>query len=167
VSVDVTWSATSSGPAISAPLNWGSISNGPGSAQTNDLYISHNGSEAITECAFYIQSYSGSYDGDADAATDYAELLTWGADDTNGFLINQDLLHSWVAGYTSHKTGRGTSAVPITLDSDSVVGGASLPDGQLDTGEEAHIKVKISVPTAVTTVGKRQFDQCLRYTYTS
>jgi hypothetical protein len=168
--VDITWSESQAGSAISSPLSWGNVGNG--SSLEDDLYIRHDGVEKITNCAYYIQAYTGTYEGSFDAATDYAELLSWGSDDTDGFLINQNLLGSFPGGsYVSHKTDRGTSASPITLDSDSIIGGASLSDGEMEGSavgsEEAHIKVKIAVPSAETGAGTRYFDQCLRYTYTS
>jgi hypothetical protein len=169
MSVDITWSESQGGAAITPPLSWGSIGNGTSSE--DELFLRHDGLEKITDAGFYIQAYTGSYTGTFDAATDYAEMLAWGAGDTEGFLINQDLLGGWAAGYTSHKTGRGTAAVPITLDSDSIIGGASLGDGEVEGStvgaEEAHIKVKIAVPAAEGDAGTRQFDQCLAYTYTS
>ena len=169
MTVAITWSESTGGAAITPPLDWGNIGNGASSE--DELFITHDGAEKITGCAFYIKAYTGSYTGTFDAATDYAEILGWGSGDTEGFLINQDLLGSWAAGYVSHKTGRGTAAVPITLDSDSIIGEASLGDGEMegsDTGtEEAHIKVKIAVPAAEGDAGTRQFDQCLKFTYTS
>jgi hypothetical protein len=171
VAVDITWSESQGGAAITPPLSWGNVGNG--NSAEDELFIRHDGVEKITDCAYYIQAYTGSYTGSFDAATDYAELLAWGAGNTEGFLINQDLLGGWAAGYTSHKTGRGTSTVPITLDSDSIIGEASLDDGEIEGSngpggaEEAHIKVKIAVPAAEGDAGTRQFDQCLKYTYTS
>ena len=167
--VAITWSESQAGAAIAGDLVWPNINNGSNS--TDHLYIRHDGVNKITSCGFYIQAYSGVYAGGASAADDYTELLSWGAGDTEGFLINQDLLGGWAAGYVSHKTGQGTAAAPITLDSDSIIGGASLGDGEIegsDIGaEESHIMVKIAVPAAESTAGTRQFDQCLAYTYTS
>ena len=167
--VAITWAESPGGAAIAGDLVWPNINNG--SSTVDDLYISHDGDEKIYSCGFYIQAYSGVYAGGDSAANDYTELLGWGAADIEGFLINQDLLGLWAAGYTSHKTGRGTVTMPITLDSDSIVGGASLGDGEIEGAvlgaEEAHVMVKIAVPAAETTAGTRQFDQVLAFTYTS
>lgn len=170
MAVDIIWSEMQGGDDISGPLGWGNIANGAN--VEDELFVRHDGIEKITDAAYYIQAYTGSYTGTFDPATDYAELLAWGgADPAEGFLINQDLLGGWAAGYTTHKTGQGTSAVPIPLDADSVVGGASLPDGELEGSgvgtQESNIKVKIAVPTGEGDAGTRQFDQCLKYTYTS
>lgn len=167
--VAIIWSETTGGAAIAGDLVWANINNGAN--DTDELFITHDGAEKITSCAFYIQAYSGAYSGGDSAANDYTELMSWGAGDTEGFLINQDHLTAPPGSYVSHKTGRGTAAVPITLESDSIVGGASLGNGEIegsDTGtEESHIKVKIAVPAAESTAGTRQFDQCIAFTYTS
>ncbi len=171
--VAITWSASQGGSAITPPLSWGSIGNGANSI--DELFITHDGLEKITSCGYYIQAYTGSYTGTFDAATDYAELLAWGAGDpAEGFLINQT--HLAAGGgppgtYVTHKTGQGTAAVPIELNKFTIVGGASLDDGEIEgitTGiEESHIKVKIAVPAAESSAGTRQFDQCIAFTYTS
>jgi len=164
--VSITWSETSRGAASSAPLDWGNIGNGENS--TDDLYIRHDGSEKIYDCVFYIQAYTGSYTGGASAAADYSELIGWGdGDDTEGFLINQTHLTASPGTYVTHKTGQGTAAAPITLLDDIIIDGPGAADGEIASGEEGHIKVKIAVPSGENVAGTRQFDQVLKYTYTS
>ena len=168
--VSITWAATSGGAAITPPLVWANIANG--ASAEDELFITHDGVEKITDCGFYIQAYTGGYTGTFAAATDYTEIIGWGDDNAaEGFLINQDLLGSWAAGYTTHKTGQGTAAVPITLDADSITDGATLSDGEVEGSgvgsQKSNIKVKIAVPGSEDAAGTRQFDQCISYTYTS
>lgn len=163
MTVSITWSESQGGTAISSPLSWGNIANGSNSI--DDLYIRHDGTEKIYDCGFYIQAYTGSYTGTFDAATDYAELLTWGADDASGVSICQDA--DAATTYVTCKTGRGTSAVPQALTADSKYPAGGGTAEEIQTGEEAWIKVKIAVPAAEGDAGTRQFDLCLVYTYTS
>jgi hypothetical protein len=168
VAVDITWSESPGGAAITPPFSWGSIANG--SSSDDDLYIVHDGTEKITDVGFYIQAYTGTYTGTFDAATDYAEILGWGNDDSaEGFLINQNHITSPPGTYVTHKTGQGTVTVPIDLDGDciTVASGGPGTDTEIGVSEEAHIKVRIAVPLAEGDAGTRQFDQCLKYTYTS
>lgn len=161
--VYVTWSATPSGEALETQI-WGTIQTGESS--TDDIYIRHDGSEKIYDCTFYIAAYSGIYSGGATALDDYNELLAWG-DGGNGFSINQDCTNTFPAGsWQVHSSTSGTISTPITLDGDSRVGGAG-PDGEIATGEEHHIKVRVSVPSSEDTPGTRMFDQVIQFTYTS
>jgi len=166
MSVSITWSETTGGAAIVSPLDWGNIGNGDSSA-VDELWISHNGVEKITACAFYIQAYTGVYAGTFDAATDYAELLAWGAADTDGFLINQNT-DTGAPAYLAHKAGAGVVGTPFDLSENSIDGGGGAgATGEILVGEESMIQVKITVPAAEADAGTRQFDQCLKYTYTS
>jgi len=162
--VSITWSLSSGGAAASSPQNHGTVGNGDtGSAL--DLYIRHDGSNEITGVGFYIRAYSGgSYDGDGTPADDYNELIAWGdawvtAGDGGIEIAQNASSPTWVV----HKTGQGTVAVPIGITTDSGVSS----DDEIDAGEEAHVKVRIGVPTAEDTAGTRYLDHCLAFTYTS
>jgi hypothetical protein len=162
--VSVTWSLSSGGAAISSPQDHGTVANGSVGSSL-DLYISHDGTNKITGVGFYIRAYSGGgYDGVGSPADDYNELITWGnawatAGD-GGFEIAQNAASpSWAV----HKTGSGTVSSPIGITTDAGVSS----DDEIGSGEEAHIKVRVGVPSSESTAGKRMFDQCLAFTYTS
>lgn len=163
--VSITWSASQSGSAISSPLNWGNINVGANS--TGDIFISHNGTEKIYDCSFYIAAYSGSYVGGADPATDLAELQAWG-DAGDGFAINQDLTGGFGTGtWVTHTTSAGTVSVPIMLDKDSQISGPGSADGEIAVSVKHHVKLRITVPSSEDTAGTRMFDQVFKFTYTS
>jgi hypothetical protein len=170
MSVDITWSESQAGAAITPPLVWSSIANGGSSS--DELYITHDGVEKITACEFYIQAYTGTYSGSFDAATDYAELLDWGgAVVTEGFLIDQNT-ESGVADPQTHKSTQGTSTTAFALSRNCIIGAAGAGtageiEGSSIGTEEAHVTVSIAVPSSESSAGTRQFDQCLAFTYTS
>ncbi len=160
MTVSITWASTPAGGAITPPNDLGDIGNGKNA--TDDIYIRHNGANKITACGFFIQAYSGSYTGGATAAADYSELLEWGGragptPPVGGFYIAQDS-PTWT--YAVHKTGQGTVTVPIALSCGSVA-------AEIQNTEEVHIKIKVAVPSDEDTAGTRQFDQVLKFTYTS
>ena len=162
MTVSITWASAPAGGAITPPNDLGDIGNG--SNATDDIYIRHNGANKITACGFFIQAYSGSYTGGATAAADYSELLEWGGragptPPVGGFYIDQDP-GGPLTEYKVHKTGQGTVTVPITLSCGSV-------GTEIQAAEEVHIKVKVAVPSDEDTAGTRQFDQVLKFTYTS
>lgn len=165
--VSIIWSETQDGAAWSEPIDSGEIPTGESGSSLDEVWIRHTGTNKITNCAFYIQAYTGSYTGGASASDDYNELITWGNDSaTDGFLIDQETFDGTET-FVTHKTGQGTSVAPITLDgkSESPSGGGT--NGEIAASADHKIQFKITVPSAEDTAGTRQFDQVLKYTYTS
>ena len=171
--VSLTWSLSSGGPAAADPHDHGTIA--AGGSNTVDLYVSHNGVNKISNCAWLIQPYTGSgYTGANGQIADYNEIISWG--DTyyaggawtgaqGGFFINQDSAGSFPASaddyfYTDH----GTSGHGVQLAGTSTIGGVN---GEIAAGDESHIKAGIYVPAGVTASGIRFVDQRLIYDYTS
>ena len=172
--VTVTWSDTAgSAAAVSSPVNWGNITNGTQSTAM-DLYLWHDGANEITSCGFYVQAYSGTgYSGSAGTAADYSELIAWGdtstgtgdSTDDGGFWINQTAAAFPAGGWQVFCSTAGVSGTEITLATEAMDTGVTV--GQLDAGDEAHVQVKVAVPSYEDTAGTRAFDSCLKYTYTS
>ncbi len=155
----------SSNVVLSDPVDHGNIANGASSGSLR-IRLSHNGTNPITGCKFYIQAYSGEgYTGGATPAADYTEIIAWGESSTNhatdgGFWLNQNVsTPAWVV----HKSTQGVLGAEIALSADAGGGGAGI----INNGVTAQIDVKINVPTAENVAGARFFDQCLAYTYTS
>jgi hypothetical protein len=169
--VSITWSSTASGTTpVTDAVYHGVIAAGGPDGAAQDLYISHDGLNSITNCGFYIQAYNGGgYTGTVSPAADFTEIVGWGDAATGGVVLNQDFQGGFPGGSeTLHTTAAGIAATPIAL---SVNAGdpAPLATAQEITpapAEEAHIQLKFRVPAA-TAAGRRFVDHCLRFDYTS
>ena len=172
--VSITWSRTSGGTALSEPISHGNISNG-GVGSDVDLYIRHNATAApITNAGFFIQPYSGTGYTGVGTQSDYIEIMGWGSTATStndsGFYLNQNHGGSFPEDdYTVHKPGQGDSATKISLSTSAIngTGTGTYQNGEIPLGGEAHIKVRLAVPSDEDTAGVRFFDQVLAYTFTS
>jgi hypothetical protein len=181
--VDVTFSLTNGGAALTSDVSHGNCSNGQ-VLSAKEIFIRHSGSNPITGCGLYIRQYSDTYSGDASAALDIAEILGWGDVSTvstfGGFQINMNATGSYPAAdwptYLIKTTANGYGYVCKTGTADSegnavlltTTTGASAV-GQIAAGGSPNVRFqcRIQTPTAEDTLGVRQFDQVLVYTYTS
>jgi hypothetical protein len=178
--VAITWSSTQGGSALSEPLSHGSIAAG-NTLPAQQVYLRHDGVNQITNCKFYVSQYSGAYTGGATAAADIAEALAWGDGITlasfGGFQVNMDKAGGFPSGswptFSSKQpsngsaffTGAGDSADNAILLS-SAMGLTSA--GLLQTGTpDVAFQCRVHIPSDEGITGIRQFDQKLRYTYTS
>jgi hypothetical protein len=104
MSVNITWSLTDGGADIVDPLDHGSAA--PGNTLESDLYISHDGDNAIKNCKFFLQEYSGTYTGSDSAANDLSTILGFGDSTTatkfGGFMINQDATGSFAGTWPTY-----------------------------------------------------------------
>lgn len=165
----VTMSRVSAGQAIGDSLlggdsgiNNGNVANGY-ETYPEDIYIRHTNTHEITDCKFYLDAYSGEYNGKKTAALDLTELIEWGdSDASKGFLI--DTNHDGTFDYNL-RTGQMDSSVNGVALNDVDAGGSNPDD--IGPDGEGHIKVKIAVPSSVTSSGVRQFDFLMSYSYTS
>lgn len=189
--VTITWSLSNGGVPITEPQNHGSGGVGtfrPSAAGT-EIYLAHDGANQITNCKFHLAQYSGTYTGGASAAADYLEMLAWGdslaaggpaeASEFGGFQINMDAVGGYAAAWPTHasKGGVGDTGVAFrTGVGDSAADGVNLhastgatSTGVIPVGEDPNVRFKcrIQIPTDEAVLGIRQFDQKLRYTYTS
>ncbi len=187
--VSITFSTTENGSQVAESLGGGGTgvdhgtdTNGTILAQ-RELWIRHDGTNPITNVGFYIAEYSGAYGGGASAALDIAEILAYGdgatANAFGGFEINMNGGDSnpgdWPTFSAKQPTngsaffsGVGDTAINkialVTTMGAAVTGigvlaGASATDAQFFS--------RIGIPTDEDTVGIRQLDQRLRYTFTS
>lgn len=179
--VAITWSLTNGGTGLTDTQDHGNTSNGL-TTTAIEFFVRHDGSNSITGCKLYIREYSGTYTGDATAAADIAEILSWGDASTSstfgGFQINMDAVGgypsaSWPTyisktptnGYVC-KTGTADSegnAVTITTATGATASGTI----QAGASPNVRFKCRIQVPTAEDTIGLRLFESVLVYTYTS
>lgn len=179
--VSVTWSSSNGGGAISQPLDHGVDTNGS-VLSAQEVFLSHDGANQITDCGFYLAEKSGAYGGDASAGADLSELLGWGdggdADAFGGFQLNMDATGGYAGNwptfgdksgstYNVFRTGVGDSeANKIVLATNMGLTGAP---GTIQTGSSPNVRFqcRVEIPEDEDTAGVRQFDQRLRYTYTS
>jgi hypothetical protein len=171
--VSITWSESAGGAAMDDPKNWGTIGNGS-AASALEIFISHDGTNAITNCGLYVQAYSGTgYTGSAGTAADLSEILAWGdtsttaqggdpatGGDDGGFWVR--LASTGTAWYV-HNSSTGISGTEFGLPTGMNLATAD----EIASGEEATMAAKIIVPTYEATAGTRFFDHALKYTYTS
>jgi len=153
-------SLTSGGADIgSNKVDFGDIA--VGADVTRDLYVRHDYTNKISDVTLFMGQLSGIYDGDFDAATDWAELLAWGdGAATDGAFLSQDAGST----FTQLKTGSlDSQANGQTVATSSGVATA----GEIGTSEESHQQVKIHVPVGEDTGGVREFDFKAYYLYTS
>lgn len=185
MAVSITWSATAGGTGITSVSHGTSVNGANTTAQ--QLFLRHDGLNPITACAFYFSQKSGSYTGSATAPGDFAELLAWAdasaADDFGGIQINMDAEGGFSGGATwgmsqSQKTsvdGFKFTARTGTADSNAnavvlseKMSASMVSNGVIPAGvQDATFQVRVKVPTAEDTAGTRQFDQVLKFTYTS
>ena len=160
------WGATAIADSLaggSTGLDLGSVTNGSSTTE-EDIYIYHDGTNEITDVSFYLNAYSGTYGGGADAGSDLSEIIGWGDSGADqGFRLDND--HDGVYEYYAKTGVMDSSANAVSLD-DSSAGGTNSDDIGANP-HYAHIKTKVTVPSSEDTAGIRQFDFVCKYTYTS
>ena len=183
MSVDITWSLTNGGTAISTTVDHGSKANGETST-VKEFFVRHDGINEITSTKIFIRAFSGTYLGGTTAAADLAELLNWGDQTTSGSFggiqVNMDAVNSYPAAqwptYSAkdttygfaHRTGVGDSegnGVLLSKNSYSAAG----TDGVIPAGASPNVRfqARVVVPSDEDTVGIRQWETVLAFNYTS
>lgn len=183
MSVSITWSYTNGGTGITEIVDHGNVSNGSAST-IKEIHIRHNGSENITSTKLYLRQYSGTYSGNFTPAADFAEILSWGdaslSNTFGGFMVN---FLATTEGLTTYATwpvynNKSPSGAYVfrTGVGDNEANGITLPTttgvttaGEVPTGSTPNVRfgVKCAVPSNESTIGIRQFETVLSYTYTS
>jgi len=181
MSVNLIWSLTNGGDPLEAIVNHGNSSNGDITASI-ELFVRHDGDNEITGAGLYVSIYTGSYSGGVTAAADLAELLGWGDGATaaafGGFQCNLLATTNYPDSgwpiYTTpsptggfvHRTGTGDSegnavVMPVTT--------GATASGEIQSGASPNVRFKIrcEVPTDEDTIGLRQWDHKMTYSYTS
>lgn len=181
--VNVIWSLSNGGSSITSTINHGNVSNGQ-KTSVQTIYIRHDGSSQITDVGFYIRQFSGTYSGQRTPVSDINEILSWGNQTLEsafgGFQINMNAvdgfpLSSWSL-YNSKEPDSGKGNVfrsgigdsegnAIELKSSS----GSVADSTIQSGNAPNVRfqIRIEVPSDETDLGIRQFDQIVRYNFTS
>ena len=179
--VNIIWSLTNGGATLSSAIDHGSSPNGDNTT-AQAIYIRHDGSNEITAAKLYAQQNTGSYEGSATAAADIAEVLSWGDASTEstfgGILLNMNATGAFPdASWPTYDNKTPTSGATCrTGVGDSGSNGILIPvttgasgAGVIQTGNTPNVRfqARIQVPADEDTVGIRQFDFALSYTYTS
>ena len=185
MAVSITWSSTAGGVGITS-VSHGSATNGANTT-AQQIFVRHDGTNPITACAFYFAQKSGSYTGGFTATTDFAELLAWGdgatANAFGGVQINMDSEGSFSGGATwdmsqSQKTSVDGLKFTVRTSTGDATGTAVTLSEKMSTSmstngtlpnavTNASFQIRLKVPTDEDTAGTRQFDQVLKYTFTS
>jgi hypothetical protein len=96
--VTITWSMTKNGSNITN-VDHGFVEV-DGYTSAKEIFIHHDGSNSLENCAFYFAEKPSGYTGDFTAASDFAEILGWGDDNTasgfGGIQINMDARSHYV-----------------------------------------------------------------------
>jgi len=150
-------SLTSGGADIgTTPIDLGDIAVGADS--TKDIYIRHDYTNKITDVTLFFGQKTGTYSGDFDAATDWAEVVGWGDNaSTDGMFLSQDNGST----FTQLKTGS------LDAQANGVLVSNTATVGEIAAGEESHQQIKCHIPSGEDTGGVRQLDINIYYLYTS
>lgn len=141
-----------------------------------DLFIRHDAVvNPITDCAWYAMRYTGSSYLGSDPDDDLTEIFGWGDAATGGFIINQVIPGGWTTGTQFaevndqvFRNGYGDIDNQLILDQDSINIGTPSGDGEIPLAGEAHVQVRVSVPsTGVSSAGYRAIQLVLAYSATS
>ncbi len=178
--VNITWSITNGGSSITT------LSHGNGAAGSNltaqTIYIRHNGNNPITNCKVYLAQKSGAYTGAATAAADYNEMLEWGNANLvttfGGLQFNFNAVGAFPNGsWGTYDSKSKTNGEHVrTGVGDSIANAIALPTatgatsvGLIEAGSTPNVRfqARYKIPSAEGTLGARQMDLRLRYTYTS
>lgn len=185
MAVSITWSATAGGTAITN-VNHGNAANGAVTS-AQQVYIRHDGTNPITGCSFYFGQKTGSYTGSFNAAADFTEIRAWGDGGTanafGGVQVNMDAEGGFSGGASwdmseSQKTSTDgykftmrTGTADVTgnsVDLSEKMSASMSVDGTIPNGiTNVTFQIRIKIPTDEDTAGIRQFDQVLKFTYTS
>lgn len=179
--MSITWSATNGGAEITEEYDHGGLSNGSSTPEF-ELFLRHAYTNPITNVGIFIRQSTGTYTGSHSALVDFEELVEWGngtsAGTFGGVLFNMNATggypaSSWptvsdkspTGGFVC-RTGFGDSeisAIPL------VVTTGCVSEGVIQAGASPNVRfrTKISVPSGEDTLGIREFETQVRYTYTS
>ena len=181
MAVNLTWSESNGGAAISGALEHGDVPNGS-SSNEKEVFLRHDRSHEITDAKLFIRAVSSGYTGGFTAASDLAEMLAWAdattSDGFGGLLINWNATGSYPsADWPSSSNKSPTNGVAIRTgvgDSEAnaitipTVAGTS-PAGTIATGSSPNVrwKFRFDVPTDEDTIGIRQVEAIISFNFTS
>jgi hypothetical protein len=174
MTVNITISETSGGYSVPDTIDLGSVA---ADAETDfqDLFISHDATiSSITDCNLYLTRYTGSSYPGSDPDADLTQILAWDSGtNTHGVMMSMIPDDPWTlgtefaAGWESFYGGHGDVDTQLELDFRSLVSGATVDDGLIPVGDEAHIQLKIVVPSSPGAAGAKGFGLVFAYSATS
>lgn len=174
MTVSLNISGSSGGTPFSLPEELGTLSPGSQSAPL-DLYIRHTGTSKIENTKVYILPYSaGVYLGSGTAQDDFDTVIGWGdvsGTGTSGsglyFNLIQDASFPETE-WQAFRTGHGDSlANAVSLRTHSINIGSGV-DGEIPALGEAHIQVRIDIPSSYSgSTGTLYVDLLFPFTSTS
>jgi len=172
MTTSVKFSLSSGAQPVFLPQSVGTMSPGTQSSVL-DLYITHTGTAKIENCKFYLLPYTaGVYLGTRNAQDDYDLVIGWGNAATGysgrGLWVNMNNdggfpTESWQV----FKTNQGdTLANAIELPAAAIsIGSGSA--GEIPSSGEAHIRLRMDIPSDETLTGTFYVDILMYYTTTS
>lgn len=180
MTVNVEWSLTLGGNAITADTNLGSTLHHGHYTVSGVYWLRHDGENSITNCKIYMKPVSeDDYVGNFSPREDLDELLSWGdatvAGDFGGLMINLDNTGGAGTWPTLADKGTTTYAVFRTGVGDTKDNGITLPievglnvEGEIPPGlnNNVAVLVRLQIPNNESVVGIRHVDIGLSYDYT-
>jgi len=185
MAVLISW-ATSPAGSTESDIDSGDASNGALTGKTL-IYLSHDHDDVITSAKLFVTQKLSSYGGDATAADDIAEVISWGdgatASSFGGLQINLDADSGFpspdgdwgmsesvksTSTAVTMRTGVGdSSANGFTIPTDAYSSGSVMSTpGEIPEGTEIAFYVRVKVPTDEGTIGAREVSLALSYSYT-
>ncbi len=178
--VSITWSESNGGVGIS------SLSHGNGSAGSTltakTIYLRHSGVNQISNVRIYAAQKAATYTGAATAAADFNEIISWGDSNiANGFGGLQFNFNA-TGGFPGASWPSVSSKSPSNGENirtgvgDTNTNGVFLPTatgcpsvGVIPAGGSPNVRfqLRFKIPTNEGTLGARQIDLRIRYTFTS
>jgi len=173
LAVSVRFSRTSAGSPVFLPQSAGSLAPDDSSGEM-EVWITHTGTAKISACKFYILPYSaGVYLGTVTAQDDYDKVIAYGdnsypAFSGEGLYVNMNHGGTFPAEeWQPFRTGWGDSlATAADMPIDAISSGSGLA-GEIPTGGEAHIRLRLDIPATETETGTSYVDLLMVYTSTS
>ena len=179
--VDIIWSLTNGGSALTTVLNHGNLSNGQNTV-AQEIFLRHNGINPITSCGILTRQFSGTYSGGKSAAVDFAEFLSWGDQSTlagfGGIQFNMDAVGAYpAAAWPTYASKTPTNGETVrTGVGDSVSNAITIPavtgataNGTIQAGASPNVRLgmRVHIPADEDTVGVRMVDTVMIYNFTS
>jgi hypothetical protein len=185
MSVNIIWSLTNGGDPATSVIDHGNVGNGATSTAL-EVFVRHDGGNEITNVGLFVRRFTGTYSGGFTATSDFNELIGWGngstADAFGGVQFHMNAISAYLGDWPTYSAktgvllGSDVSHVCRTGIGDSEGNAITIPTatgattaGEIQAGASPNVrfKMRVVVPTAEDTVGIRQWENLLRYTYTS
>lgn len=158
------FSSTSGGAPLAAPVDFGSLSNAGGTS-SKSLYINHDANVTLKNVGLYVQPYTGQdYVGLYGTSQDYLDFLTWGATASKGLIANLDSV-SGGAGFDRQFTAALGASISsaISIVKEIFTPGTTLVDGDFPNGAEGKVDFSLEIPPSESNTGVRMVSLFMKY----